>query len=136
MAFDLNAPVSMPSLIERATTSYLVTPDWAINIQICDMCSRDQMLAAEAVALVKKKIKDKNPTTIVLALHLLEALMKNSYVFMNFFLLIPVRILILSFSFLKKMVCNSTCESKGISHFIGPHPQGQEDQVSGQGQAG
>lgn len=85
MAFDLNAPVSMPSLIERATTSYLVTPDWAINIQICDMCSRDQMLAAEAVALVKKKIKDKNPTTIVLALHLLEALMKNSYVFELFF---------------------------------------------------
>ena len=43
------------------------------------MCARDQALSAEAVALIKKKLKDKSPMTSVLALHLLEALMKNWY---------------------------------------------------------
>lgn len=79
MAFDLTAPISMPQLIERATTSMLVAPDWTINIQICDMCGRDAMLAKEAAALVKKKLKEKSTTSAVFALHLLEALMKNAW---------------------------------------------------------
>ena len=75
----------MPSLIERATTSFLVTPDWTINIQICDLCSRDPELSRDAVLLIKKKIKDKSPQTVVLALHLLEAIMKNWYVYYYYY---------------------------------------------------
>lgn len=69
----------MPSLVERATTSMLVSPDWTINIEICDMCARDPELAKEAVTLIKKRLKEKPELSAVYALHLLEALMKNSW---------------------------------------------------------
>jgi hypothetical protein len=146
MAFDLAAPVSMPQLIDRATTSYLVAPDWTINIQICDMCAKSQELSREAVTLIKKKIKDKNTMTSTLALHLLQALMKNWYVFV-----FPLALVVAAFFsfdrfshpilscacwcwtlFLWQLVCDSLCPSEGISEQSGEGPQGQKDQVSHQ----
>jgi VHS domain/GAT domain len=79
MAFDLTQGVSMPQLIERATTDMLVAPDWTINIQICDICARDMNAARDAARLCKKKLKDKSTLSAQWALFLLEALMKNAY---------------------------------------------------------
>ncbi|XP_009125501.2 TOM1-like protein 9 isoform X2 [Brassica rapa] len=65
------------AMVERATSEMLIGPDWAMNLEICDMLNSDPVQAKDVVKGVKKKIGSRNPKTQLLALTLLETIVKN-----------------------------------------------------------
>ncbi|RDX79524.1 TOM1-like protein 9, partial [Mucuna pruriens] len=92
-------------LVERATTSMLVGPDWALNMEICDILNRDPggyihsqintaldgewlqegwawqsaaaLQAKDVVKGIRKRLGSKVPRVQLLALALLETIIKN-----------------------------------------------------------
>ncbi|XP_075490297.1 TOM1-like protein 6 [Primulina tabacum] len=63
--------------VEKATSEFLIGPDWTMNIDICDTINLNQMLAKDVVKAVKKRLQHKNPKVQLLALTLLETMVKN-----------------------------------------------------------
>ncbi|KAI3473107.1 hypothetical protein Pfo_030399 [Paulownia fortunei] len=70
--------------VEKATSEFLIGPDWTLNIDICDTINSNQMLAKDVVKAVKKRLQHKNPKVQLLALTLLETMVKNCGDYVHF----------------------------------------------------
>ncbi|KAE8691411.1 branched-chain-amino-acid aminotransferase-like protein 3 [Hibiscus syriacus] len=65
------------SMVEKATSSLLIGPDWARNLEICDFLTRNPVQAKDVIKGIKKRLGHKNPKVQLLALTLLETIKKN-----------------------------------------------------------
>lgn len=70
-------PNQADKLVEDATSENLDEPDWAMNLEICDMINHERINSVELVRGIKKRIMMKSPRSQFLALVLLETCVKN-----------------------------------------------------------
>ncbi|XP_052732126.1 TOM1-like protein 9 isoform X2 [Vigna angularis] len=56
------------ALVERATSSMLVGPDWALNMEICDILNRDPGQTKDVIKGIKKRLGSKVPRVQISAL--------------------------------------------------------------------
>ena len=70
-------PNQTDQLVEEATAETLDEPDWATNLELCDMINHERVSSVELIRGLKKRIMLKSPRIQYLALVLLETVAKN-----------------------------------------------------------
>lgn len=64
-------------IVDEATLETMDAPDWATNLEICDMVNTGNVNSIELIRAIKRRIMLKNPRVQYLALVLLETIVKN-----------------------------------------------------------
>lgn len=65
-------------MVKSATDSLRISPDWTLNLQICDEIGRNRReFPEQAIRAIKRRINDSDQQTVYLALILFETCMKN-----------------------------------------------------------
>ncbi|RDX98162.1 TOM1-like protein 1 [Mucuna pruriens] len=64
-------------LVEEATSEALDEPDWALNLDLCDLINTEKVNSVDLIRAIKKRIMIKSPRVQYLALVLLETCVKN-----------------------------------------------------------
>ncbi|XP_044977856.1 TOM1-like protein 7 [Hordeum vulgare subsp. vulgare] len=72
------------SRVDKATSHLLMGPDWAVNLEICDIINADVWQTKDVVKAVKKRLQHKDPKVQYYALTLLETMMKNCGEYVQF----------------------------------------------------
>ncbi|OIW11143.1 hypothetical protein TanjilG_22950 [Lupinus angustifolius] len=72
-----NGPNQVDKIAEDATSEALDEPDWALNLDICDLINTEKVNSIELIRGIKKRIVIKSPRVQYLALVLLETIVKN-----------------------------------------------------------
>ncbi|KAK7307998.1 hypothetical protein VNO77_41540 [Canavalia gladiata] len=70
-------PNQVDKLVEDATSEALDEPDWAMNLDLCDLINTEKVNSVELIRGIKKRIMIKSPRVQYLALVLLETCVKN-----------------------------------------------------------
>ncbi|KAK7405958.1 hypothetical protein VNO78_07570 [Psophocarpus tetragonolobus] len=70
-------PNQADKLVEDATSEALDQPDWALNLDLCDLVNSDKVNSLELIRAIKKRLPLKSPRVQYLSLILLETLLKN-----------------------------------------------------------
>ncbi|KAL3755996.1 hypothetical protein ACJRO7_002959 [Eucalyptus globulus] len=70
-------PNQADKFVEEATSESLEEPDWAMNLEICDMINHERITSVDLIRGIKKRIMMKSPRIQFLALVLLETCAKN-----------------------------------------------------------
>lgn len=70
-------PNQADKIVEEATAETLEDPDWATNLEICDMINQEKVSSIELIRGIKKRIMLKIARIQYLALVLLETVVKN-----------------------------------------------------------
>lgn len=70
-------PNQADKLVEDATSEALDEPDWALNLDLCDLINTEKLNSVELIRGIKKRIMSKSPRVQYLALVLLETCVKN-----------------------------------------------------------
>ena len=64
-------------LLEKSTSQLLLEPDWDSILQICDSIRQGDVTPKYAIAAMQKKAMHENPNIQMLALTVIEAVVKN-----------------------------------------------------------
>lgn len=64
-------------IVEEATAEAMEGPDWAANLEICDLINSEKVNSVDLIRSIKKRIMLKSPKVQYLALILLETCVKN-----------------------------------------------------------
>uniref|UniRef100_A0A2P2JET8 Uncharacterized protein MANES_09G126600 n=1 Tax=Rhizophora mucronata TaxID=61149 RepID=A0A2P2JET8_RHIMU len=70
-------PNQADKVVDDATAETLEDPDWALNLEICDLINHEKLSCVELVRGIKRRIMMKNARIQYLALVLLETCVKN-----------------------------------------------------------
>ncbi|CAH2055242.1 unnamed protein product [Thlaspi arvense] len=70
-------PSPSDKLVEVATSENLEEPDWAMNLELCDMINQEKINSVDLIRGIKKRVMMKQPRIQCLALVLLETCVKN-----------------------------------------------------------
>ncbi|XP_058778412.1 TOM1-like protein 1 [Vicia villosa] len=70
-------PNQVDKLVEDATSEAHEEPDWAMNLDLCDLVNTEKVSSVELIRGIKKRIVIKSPRVQYLALVLIETLVKN-----------------------------------------------------------
>lgn len=70
-------PNQADKLVEDATAETLDEPDWAMNLELCDLINHEKINSVELIRGIKKRLMIKNPRVQYLSIVLLETIVKN-----------------------------------------------------------